>query len=120
MNKIPAMVDMRRTPAEKTEATATADAAPDYPWGLSISLGKDELEKLGLTDEVEVGDMLHVHALGKVTSVSTSSDETSGKCCRVEVQLTHMVGEDEDSDDENDEPVLNATARRSKLYGTRL
>lgn len=117
MNKIPAMVDMRRTPAEKTEATQAVNDAPDYPYGLSISLGKDELEKLGLTgDEVEVGDMLHLHALAKVTSVSKHDNDSTGPDCRIELQITNMVGESEDDENREADPTP-AAARRSRLYG---
>lgn len=115
MRKIPAMVSMRRTPAEKTEAVAAMSDGPDYPYGLCISLCNDELEKLGLADEVEVGDMLHLHCMAKVTSVSKSDSEMSGPSCRVELQITDMVGEDEDS--ENSAVDTPASTRRTRLYG---
>ncbi len=108
MMKIPPMADMRRTAEEKSEALAPMTGAdlPDYPYGLCISLTQDELEKLGLDDEElpEVGDMLHIHAMAKVISVSSSDNEAAGKCCRVELQITHMVGEDEDEENEEAEP----------------
>lgn len=116
MRKIPAMVSMRRTPAEKTEAASPTMDQPDYPWGLCLSLCQDELEKLGLSDEVEVGDMLHIHAMAKVTSVSSSDNEASGPQRRIELQITDMVGEDEDSENEAVDP-MPASTRRSRLYG---
>lgn len=116
MNKIPAMVDMRRTPAEKTEATQAMDATPDYPYGLSLSLSEIELDKLGLTSDVEVGDMIHMHGMAKVTSVSKNDSESNGPCCRVELQITHLVSENEDEENEEADPTP-AAARRSRLYG---
>lgn len=120
MKRIPAMVDMRRTPAEKADAASPLNDVPDYPYGLSLSLCETELEKLGLDDDdVQVGDMLHLHAMAKVTSVSKNDSEAGGPCCRVELQITNMVGESED--DENEEAdkaeTTSASARRSKLYG---
>lgn len=114
MRKIRAMTDMRRTPAEKTDAVPTPAEGQDYPWGLQIALTQDELDKLGLTDEVEIGDMLHLHCMAKVTSVHKSASEASGKNCRVELQITHMTGEDEDSENEAATPA----DRRKRLYGT--
>lgn len=123
MRKIPAMVDMRLTPTEKTEefgspstCTQPSDWRPNYPYGLSISLTQVELDKLGLSAEVKVGDMLHLHCMTKVTSVSQSDNESSGPSCRVELQITHMVGEDEDSENEANEPTP-APERRRRLYG---
>ena len=114
MRKIPAMVSMKRTPAEvKADAMPTPDV---YPYGLSISLCDDELEKLGLGDDVQVGDMLHLHCMGKVTAVSKHDSEAGGSSRRVEIQITDMVGESED--DENDAAdLMPAAKRRARLYG---
>lgn len=110
VNKIPAMIDMSATPKEIQEITNPSP--PRYPWGLSISLCQDELDKLGLLDEeLCVGDMLHLHCLAKVTSVSSNETE-DGSHCRVELQITHMTGT-EDEDEENKEVDKRMT---SKLY----
>lgn len=121
MERIPAMVDMKRSPKEKVEVAEStspvADNIPDYPWGLSISLCEEELEKLGIDPEnLGVGDILHMHALMKITSVSSSENEHTGKCCRVELQITHMSGEEEDQENEAAEKVMSATKRRARLY----
>lgn len=128
MEKIPTMVDMRRTPKEKAEVigimspTVQADV-PDYPWGLSISLSEEELTKLGLEEkDLGVGDMLHMHALLKVTSVSSNESESNGKCCRVELQITHMSGESEDAENEaanRKMPKTSHTKRRNSLYSNK-
>jgi len=118
MMHLPAMVDMARTPEEKKEETKPLpDVAqvPDYPWGLRICLTERELEKLGLEAECEVGDILHLNAFAKVTSVSIS-DSDSGKTCRIELVLTHIAAEDEDEEaEEAPRPRLGAAALR-KLY----
>lgn len=103
MKTLPSMKDMRITPAEaEDDYMPTPDNAPAYPYGLCISLCEDELEKLDLThDDLCVGDMIHVFAMGVVTSKSCSERQDGDHHCRVEIQLTHLAGEDED--DENDE-----------------
>ena len=114
---IPAMVDLRRTDEEKEEQVEknspdSISSQPDYPYGLCISFDQDTLEKLGLDeDDVEPGDMIHIHGLGLVTSVSKNNNEVTGPCARVEVQLTHLVAvEDESDEDEESVSVLR------KLY----
>lgn len=109
MKKLPEMVDLARTPAEQAEDDMPC--TPIYPYGTCISLADDELEKLNMDEDVEVGDMFHFHALAKVTSVSRHETE-DGKKNRVELQITHMEAEDED--DENEQAEQNI--RRSSLY----
>lgn len=97
--------DMSMSPAEAAEMSGPVSMAntPKYPYGLCISLGKDELEKLGLDHtEIEVSDFLHVHALAKVTSKSNCETE-SGENPRVELCLCFMEIEDEGMEDEEEE-----------------
>lgn len=111
MRNIGKMVDMANDaePKDKPE-TAIADIAlPRYPWGLCIRLDEKQLEKLDIeTGDAEVGDTIHLFALAKVTSISSSEREggESSKC--VELQITHLATESEDeenrmSDDERAE-----------------
>lgn len=103
--RVPNMTDMKRTPKEKEEprilgAAVVAPSEPDYPWGLRITLTSEELEKLDMEGDCEVGDYLHMHCFAKVTSVS--EDERNGeKECTVCLTITHMEAESED--DENNE-----------------
>lgn len=104
-----ALVDMAKTPEElaKDYLGAPTIAAPDqsrYPYGLCISLCQDELDKLGLDGDCEVGDMIDLRAMAKVTSVS-KNETTSGASIRIELQITHMETENESDeyDDEADE-----------------
>lgn len=123
------MVDMAKSPAEVKSDMATMPVAvsegakpsvPVYPYGLCISLSEDELAKLGLDGDLpEVGEMIHLAAMAKVTSVSESereeSDGTKTKCCRVELQITHLATENED--DEVEMAVQKSAARRKRFYG---
>ena len=107
MNKIPAMQDMSMDASEAKEFVTPSP--PKYPYGLCISLCQDELEKLGLDDDdLSVGDMVHIHALAKVTSVSSNETE-DGADSRVELVLAYISAEDED--EENEEEGVT-----SKLY----
>lgn len=99
--------DMAHTPEDiKEERAEQSYPAPvgmasKYPYGLCISLGEDELEKLGIMTEdgklslPDVGDIVSLAAAAKVTSV-TSREREDGECdCRVELQITHLgLGED--------------------------
>lgn len=67
----------------------------DYPYGLRICLTHEELAKLGIDDDPEVGDMLHFAAMAEVTSY-TKGDGEMGAHRRVELQIkliSHMENE---------------------------
>lgn len=74
---------------------------PDYPYGLRISLSHNELSKLGLEADCEVGDMIDMRCFGTVTSVSVN-DDAGGKSCRVEIQIEKMAVENEMTEPEED------------------
>lgn len=103
------MTDMSLDEEDKKEMGATAmpmasdPNTPRYPWGLSIRLTHHEIEKLGLDySDWEVGDIFHLHALAKVTSISEHETEGGKNCC-VELQITHLAGESEDMENEEEE-----------------
>jgi hypothetical protein len=110
MRFVPNMVDMRRTSEEKTELSEVSQDfsknVNDYPYGLSICFTNAELEKLDLDAcDVEVGDMVHLHCLAKVTSVSQT--EVNGeKQSRIEMVLAHIAAEDEGEEDEEAEQEM--------------
>ncbi len=76
VSKLPTMVDMVLSSEEQEEMMSPSP--PRYPYGLCISLCEDELEKLNLDGECNVGDMLHMHCLAEVTSVSMRDDAING------------------------------------------
>lgn len=104
------MIDMA-----KTEKEVAMDVSPlssgdvdKYPYGLRISLSQDELEKLGVDhSDWEVGATFHLHAFAKVTSISANETE-NGMNCNVSLQITHLAGEseDEENEEESDEMPL--------------
>ena len=93
------LTDMARTEEELQEQSTPLGEVNKYPYGLSICLTEVELEKLGVDHEDwEVGGVLHLHALARITSISKNETE-HGEKCRVELQLTHLDGESEDEED---------------------
>lgn len=98
---LPKLIDMRRTDDEKQKSAALfpVGSQPEYPYGLSLCLTHNELAKLGLESNCEVGEMIHLFALAKVTSIS-KQDTGNGEECRIELQVTHLGTESEDEEDE--------------------
>jgi len=106
--------DMLKGPMER---------APQYPFGLSISLCDADLEKLGLDGPLPaVGDLLEFFATAKVTSAQmTESLDSSGvpqKCCRVELQIVGMLPHSEEppETDRIEEEQARSDARRRRFY----
>lgn len=97
MDNMMALVDMKHTPEdikeEKAEyASPPIYTPPAYPYGLCISLGEDELEKLGLGScECSPGDGLQFIAMAKVTSASKREMSDGKTDSRVELQITHIA-----------------------------
>lgn len=84
------MISTAYTPEEAKEETYEAEEneAPKYPWGLTLCLNDDMLEKLGI-DKMEVGTMVTVMARAKVTGYSERElqDETEKY---LDLQLTDL------------------------------
>lgn len=93
------MVSMERTKAEKKKAedrcTAMPCDGPDFPWGLNLNLGKDELDKLGIDKLPDVGAEVCITAVCCVTRVSQSASQGGDDSKGVELQITSMAVEPE-------------------------
>jgi hypothetical protein len=114
MARFSAMTDMARDQEDvKEDLQPMTSKAATYPYELCISFNDEIMQKLGIGEMPTVGDMIHLAAMAKVTSVSEreieKADGTKEPCRRVELQITHLATENED--DEADE------ARRSRFYG---
>ena len=71
---------------------------PRFPYGLRICLTDEEFKKLDLDpSEAEIGGLVHLHAMARITSVSANSDE-DGDHCRVELQIEDLDIESEDAE----------------------
>jgi hypothetical protein len=101
------MVDMALTPEDKEKnalaCTPCGVDQPDYPYGLSISLDETSLAKLGLDADCEVGDLIHLNTIGKVTSISKNSSD-SGSRSNVSIQLMYIGLENESHESADEEP----------------
>ena len=101
------MMDMARSErdlGEMPDAPMPASKLMDrYPCGLTLSLGDDELEKLDLDKNPQVGDMIHLFAMARVVSCSQHEKGDGSKCCNVTLQITHLGLEDEDQESEEED-----------------
>ncbi|NIF51408.1 capsid staple protein [Burkholderia sp. Ax-1724] len=106
------LISMERTEAEKKAAeerwSAEAETGPDYPYGLCINLGADELKKLGIDDLPSVGAEMTMTATVKVTSVSSYESSGSEGSKSVSLQITQMALDDG-----------NGPSAAEKLYGSK-
>lgn len=113
MDKLPEFVSMAMEPKEGD--MLPENMQPMYPYGLCIRLTSEELQKLDLEDNCNVGDMLHMHALCEVTSVSKNQTQDGTKCC-VELQITHIACESEDEENEEAEESMPHKVDYKKFY----
>lgn len=86
-----AQVDMTMSREEaKEQMEPTAMDAPQYPWGLKITLDDDALKKLGLTQLPAVGAKLQLSATVEVCSTSAYSTQEGEAETSVSLQITAM------------------------------
>ncbi len=76
------------------------DHAPVYPPGLRIALTESELAKLGLDDDVDIGDMIDLRCFATVTSVSKATRNDGTGSTRIELQIEKVAAEDELEEDD--------------------
>ncbi len=92
---------VKRAKSDKAYPTSTQDP---YPYGLSLSLDDESLQKLGIDiSDYAVGDELELHAKVKVRSLRQSESENSGKDRSMDLQVTDMCVEPPESEDDGDE-----------------
>ena len=95
------LIDMAREAKPDEMASPLAMSDNKYPYGLRIQLTHEELEKLDVDhSDWKVGETFHLHAFAKVVSISQDEREGGEKTCCVSMQITHLAGESEDSEDE--------------------
>ena len=85
------LVNMKIDPKAREEKYAESALIdrPVYPYGLSIHLDEEVLDKLGLEELPEVGKPMKLLALVDVTSVS-SNESKSGASRSVGLQITDL------------------------------
>lgn len=88
------LVSMKTTPKEAKEEAAEAIGAastqPEYPYGLSISLDDEALQKLGITSPPALGAKMTLTAQVEVCSASSYKTQTDDET-NVTLQITDMA-----------------------------
>jgi hypothetical protein len=78
---VPRMTSLVQTDAERQASYAISpDSGPNVPGGLCLCLTERELEKLGVDDDVEVGDLLHLMVMVQATGVHKTADGIRVEC----------------------------------------
>ena len=111
------MVDMakeRPEELEELEEMQEATQPPAYPHGLSICLTHEELARLDMTPDLDVGDVLHMVAMARITSVSKGENNT----CRMELQIIDIEMLENETLEyvEEDEAPVRRRVDPGKLY----
>ena len=88
------MPDMKRTQSALGEPPISEDT-PVYPYGLKINLGPEEIAKLMLDKELQVGDVLKISGMVEVTSVSAEELKNGKDEKNVSMQITDLYVEEE-------------------------
>lgn len=84
--------------AKRMQPTIAEGDAPAYPYGLSVSLDKDALEKLGLSDDLpDVDEDYLLIAKVTVTGVNSAKGGSGYSSQRVELQITDLCLEESGS-----------------------
>lgn len=98
------MTSLVQTSSERMADMMAVPDRPDVPGGLCLALTQNELDKLGLDDDVEVGDMLHLMIMVQATSVHKDSNGCRIECAiiagRVEDESTEGMDDDEEEEGE--------------------
>ena len=85
------MADMSMSAEEKKDfSTPSSMKAPSYPYGLKISLGPEELEKLGIQDAPELDAEMEFKIKAFVSEVRKNDTEGDEKEFSVELQIKEM------------------------------
>ena len=92
------LIDMKRPKPkkEKSPETISSPYHEDYPYGLQITLQKEELDKLGITAaSFDVGKSVSFSASGKVTAVrqavnKNTNSKSPDESASVEIQITEL------------------------------
>jgi hypothetical protein len=88
-----ALTNMKMSPEEaKEEYGAAPDVsnAPQYPYGLTLSLCDESMAQLGMTTLPAVGSKVMITAMATVTSTSSDSRQDGDTEKRVGLQITDM------------------------------
>ena len=105
-----ALINMKQQPKREEMPGEIEADEPRYPYGLCLTLGKEELEKLGISALPKVGTEMTITAKAYVKMTRAYETQGEGKEMGIELQITDMgVGQTENATNDN---------RASMLYGS--
>lgn len=78
---------------QEAESTGLAAERPLYPYGTSMYLSDEALKKLGITEIPDVGTVLNITGVAKVTGTSEREYE-GGSHRTLDIQFTEMACEE--------------------------
>jgi hypothetical protein len=83
-----------RIPAKKKEKlNKEVNQAESYPYGLLLRLESDLMDKLPISGDVQIEEIIHIQAKGFVRSISMDSKIVDGKKKKdhfIEIQITDI------------------------------
>jgi hypothetical protein len=85
-----AMINMQSEPEREEMPGEVETDEPRYPYGLCLSLGKDELEKLGINALPKVGAEMMIMAKAYVKMTRAYETQGEGQDMGIELQITDM------------------------------
>ncbi len=93
------LINMENTPKEAQQmVNPAASDAPKYPWGLSLCLNDDSLDKLGVKTLPAVGTEVTIVAKATVSATRESATEGDGANSSMDLQITDMQIDGLDAD----------------------
>lgn len=96
------LTDMKLSKKAKSDSKAMTmmggEAAPNYPYGLRLSLGNDELKKLPGLKKIAMDDAVTIRAVGHIVA-TRQQDTAEGKERSIEIQIEKLsINGEEDSE----------------------
>jgi hypothetical protein len=101
MPKFQPMVDMSYDDADGYDMGPSLLSKPQHPPGLCITLTEREMQMLDLDSPDDVGDLVHLNVMARVTNIVKSD-----RGCTVSAQITDIMvleNESEEDGEEDDE-----------------
>lgn len=101
------MIDMKNTVKTKDSSLVSPMEQDEYPYGLRIRLGNEELKKLGLTELPAIDSEHKLVALVCVVGLSMNESAGEGEPSRsIELQIEQMaLAPAKEEDDERKDPA---------------
>jgi len=84
------IMDMKLSKKDQKQYEPAEVEAPKYPYGLTLHLNNETLEKLGIKTLPKVGQEVVLQGVGNVTSVSENERSGQEKYRDVSIQITGL------------------------------